>query len=154
MTEFLTKTTIRKQEYVPWIFTINNFTQCLLYAFFEIRMKIWFPLTYKRELFQLSDGGTIALDWQIDDEGGFPLKNSKRPILACVAGLSGGNDNGYLYSMMKKATSEGYKCVVINFRGTAGVKMTSAKFYGSANWEDFKEPIDFIYSKYCNSSEF
>jgi hypothetical protein len=30
-------------------------------------MKIRFPLKYDRELFKLSDGGTIALDWNIDD---------------------------------------------------------------------------------------
>jgi predicted alpha/beta-fold hydrolase len=34
--------------------------------------KIRFPLKYDRELFLLSDGGTIALDWNIDDQGGRP----------------------------------------------------------------------------------
>ena len=88
-------------------------------------MKIWFPLKYEREIFILSDGGTIALDWQIDQDGGIPNEKSTKPILAVVAGLSGGNDNGYLYSMMKVATQNGYKCLVLNFRGASGVKMTS-----------------------------
>jgi predicted alpha/beta-fold hydrolase len=126
---------------------------------FEIRMKLAFPIQYERELFKLSDGGTIALDWYKDEvgwgskinnhEGGIPKENDKRPILACVAGLSGGNDNGYLYSMIKKATSHGFKCVIVNFRGASGVKMTSPMFYGAALWEDFKEPVDYIHSKYC-----
>lgn len=67
-------------------------------------MKAFYPYSYERELFILSDGGTIALDWQIDQEGGFPKKNSQRPIMVCLAGLSGGNDNAYMYSMMKKAS--------------------------------------------------
>jgi predicted alpha/beta-fold hydrolase len=70
-----------------------------------------------------------------------------------MAGLSGGNDNGYLYSMMKKATENGFKCVVVNFRGTSGVKMTSSKFYGATQWKDFKEPLDYIHSKYCDNEK-
>jgi hypothetical protein len=46
----------------------------LIYALFEMRMKIFFPFKYEREIFTLSDGGTIALDWQLDYEGGLPLK--------------------------------------------------------------------------------
>jgi predicted alpha/beta-fold hydrolase len=117
---------------------------------FEIRMKVAFPIKYQREMLTLSDGGSIALDWYIDEEGGIPLKHSPRPILACLAGLSGGNDNGYLYSMMKKATANGFKCVVVNFRGAAGVKLTTSKIYSITNWQDVKEPIDFIHKKYCS----
>ena len=55
-------------------------------------------------MFILSDGGSIALDWYLDDEGGLPRRNKQRPILACVAGLNGGNNNCYLSSMIRKAT--------------------------------------------------
>ena len=116
-------------------------------------MKLWFPIKYEREIFKLSDGGQIALDWAIDLEGGVPLKNSKRPILTCVAGLSGGSDNGYLYSMMKLAMSNGFKCVVINYRGSCGLKLTSSKIYGSASWMDYKEPVDYIYNKFCSGKD-
>ena len=67
-----------------------------------------------------------------------------------MTGLSGGNDKGFIYSMMRKATENGFKCVVINYRGTSGVRLTSSKFYSSASWKDFKEPLDYIYSKYCS----
>ena len=70
-------------------------------------------MKYDRELFKLSDGGTIALDWHIDESGGIPFAigeedsyhmPSKRPILCLISGLSGGNDNLYVYSMVKQAT--------------------------------------------------
>ena len=61
-------------------------------------------MKFERELFELSDGGTIALDWYVDHEGGLPRKNSPRPILCCFAGLSGGNSNLYLSSMIRSAT--------------------------------------------------
>jgi len=129
--------------------------------FFFVKLRK--PLKYDRELFRLSDGGTIALDWHIDDIGGRPpiiedgstlnLFNHK-PILCLISGLSGGNDNLYVYSMIKAATQEGFKCVVINFRGSAGVPLTSGKIYWFNSWQDLKEPIDYLYQKYCCSSNY
>jgi predicted alpha/beta-fold hydrolase len=67
-------------------------------------------MKYDRELFRLSDGGTIALDWHIDEAGGRPQPigeeyglsiKSTKPILCMISGLSGGNDNLYVYSMVK-----------------------------------------------------
>ena len=115
-------------------------------------------IKFERELFQLSDGGTIALDWVIDHEGGIPKKGHTRPILCMFSGLAGGNDNLYLQSMIKEAinsyknkdgSGQGYKCVVVNFRGAAGVPMTSPKLYWLNTWEDVQEPIDYIYEQYA-----
>ena len=53
-------------------------------------------IKFEREIFTLSDGGTIALDWVIDHEGGIPKKGHTRPILCMFSGLAGGNDNLYL----------------------------------------------------------
>jgi predicted alpha/beta-fold hydrolase len=76
-------------------------------------VKIRKPLKYEREIIKLSDGGTIALDWYIDESGGIPIKaqeyqkQCRKPILACVSGLSGGNNNLYLYSTIKEASQKG-----------------------------------------------
>jgi len=99
-------------------------------------LNIYYPVKYDRELFTLSDGGTIAYDWVVDNDGGPPRKESTRPILCCFPGLSGGNDTLYLYSMIKAATNKGYKCVVINYRGCGGLKLTSPKIYWMCNRED------------------
>jgi formate hydrogenlyase subunit 3/multisubunit Na+/H+ antiporter MnhD subunit len=63
MEEFLKTTEVRKMVYIPYAFAVNNLMQCLIYVIMEIRLKTWYPFTYERELFILSDGGTIALDW-------------------------------------------------------------------------------------------
>lgn len=55
--------------------------------------------------------------------------------------------------MIKMAMSKGYKCVVINYRGSCGLKLTSPTLYGSASWKDYKEPIDHIYNKYCTGQD-
>jgi predicted alpha/beta-fold hydrolase len=51
--------------------------------------------------------------------------------------------------MMKEATENGFKCVVVNFRGTADLELTSSKLYNAAGWQDLKEPFDYLYDKYC-----
>ena len=31
--------------------------------------------------------------------------------------------------------------------------MTSSTLYGSASWKDYKEPVDYIYHKYCTGKD-
>ncbi len=58
---------------MPHPLTLNGHLQAIIYMMMEVVLtKIKFPLKYDRELFLLSDGGTIALDWNIDDQGGRP----------------------------------------------------------------------------------
>lgn len=104
MKDFVKSSKVREIYYTPYMVALNGHLQCFVYMLCEVCFKIYFPIKYEREIFKLSDGGTIALDWVVDHEGGFPKKCSSRPILCCIAGLSGGNDNMYLYSMMKRAT--------------------------------------------------
>jgi predicted alpha/beta-fold hydrolase len=68
-----------------------------MFMIVEIVLKLFYPIKYEREMFILEDGGTIALDWVIDHEGGKPRKLSSRPIICLMSGLSGGNNNLYLY---------------------------------------------------------
>ena len=129
--------------------TLNGHWQAVIYLICEVYVKFFYPLKFEREVFTLSDNGTIALDWALDCEGGFPVKNSKRPILCCISGLSGGNDSMYLASMIRAASRGGYKCVVVNFRGTSGMKLTSPMIYWQTTWRDIQEPIEYINDKYC-----
>ncbi|CDW77448.1 embryogenesis-associated protein emb8-like [Stylonychia lemnae] len=154
MREFVKTSKIREYTYTPYWCTLNAFTNCMIFLFCELASKLMKPVKYERELFTLSDGGTIALDWIVDHEGGLPKKHSQRPVICMMSGLSGGNDNLYLISLVKEAMRLGYKCVIINYRGTSGVKLTSSKIYWMNQWEDVKEPIDYISQKYCRGEEY
>lgn len=63
-------------SYTPHWVTLNGAVQCFMFIFVEVLLKMVYPIKYEREIFQLSDGGTIALDWVIDHEGGKPKKLS------------------------------------------------------------------------------
>eukprot|EP00347_Sterkiella_histriomuscorum_P006268 403353420 len=157
MRDFLQKSNIRNLTYTPYFLALSGNMQSFVYMWTEIFVKLISNVKFERELFTLSDGGTIALDWVVDHEGGVPKSGHTRPILCMFSGLAGGNDNLYMRSMMKEAISsyknptgsgQGYKCVVVNFRGAAGVPMTSSKLYWLNTWEDIQEPLEYIYDKY------
>ncbi len=148
---FMSETNVTEMTYTPYTLTFNGHMQAVICVVWEIILKFSYPIKYHREILTLSDGGTIALDWVLDHEGDLPRKHSSRPILCCFSGLSGGNDNLYLYSMIKEATQNGYKCVVINFRGCAGLKLTSPMIYWINTWKtDVQEPLEYIHAKYCS----
>ena len=58
-----------------------------------------------------------------------------------LAGLSGGNDTLYISHAIDEATQRGFKCVVIGFRGTSGVPLTTPKPYTGSQTDDIREPI-------------
>lgn len=51
--------------------------------------------------------------------------------------------------MAKEASQAGFKVVVINFRGAAGVPLTNGVIQWLGSWTDVKEPIDYIHRTYC-----
>lgn len=103
MREFLKKSNIRNLTYTPYFLALSGNMQSFVYMWTEIFTKMFTKVKFERELFKLSDGGTIALDWVIDHEGGIPKKGHTRPILCMFSGLAGGNDNLYILSMVRDA---------------------------------------------------
>ena len=108
-----------------------------------------YPTKYYRELFALSDGEKIALDWHEEPiPTGEAAKNDKRPLLVCLAGLSGDNTDCYLTKTMQKANRMGYQAVFMSFRGAAGLPSQSGKMFSLVSWEEIKEASDYLYEKY------
>jgi len=68
--------------------------------------------------------------------------------MVILAGLSGGPDNLYIISAVREATKMGLKCVVVNYRGSSYIELTSPKLYCGASWKDVQEPIEYIYEKH------
>lgn len=69
----------------------------------RLQKKLGNTIIYRRELFKLSDGGTIALDWANYNES-----DVKRPILALLPGLSGDNLQSYIISTVTEAEKHNY----------------------------------------------
>ena len=123
----------------------------------------------KRELFTLSDGGKIYLDFEgnnflkIDNqEDSLDISSSPssiketeeiqditNPVLFITPGLTDESQKGMVVNMVDQAQSEGYDVVVINYRGLAGASLYTPRLYSANNVEDHLEAMTYVYEKYC-----
>ncbi|KAL4067606.1 Alpha/Beta hydrolase protein [Scleroderma yunnanense] len=104
-------------------------------------------VVYKRTLLRLKDGGTIGLDFTPVDSGHMAPDT---PIVVVLHGLTGGSYESYVRAILSPAclpTSEGglgYRAVVVNFRGCAGVPVTSPQMYSAGHTNDIRQAVFYI----------
>lgn len=112
--------------------------------------------TYRRQLFCVSDGGTIALDWLLaSDVAGGSLdgdriisKDDSTPIVIVVPGLTSDSSSAYVKHITYKIAKHGWNVVVENHRGLGGVSITSDCFYNAGWTEDVREVVNHLHQKY------
>lgn len=63
--EVLAKTQLTRLHYVPSIFALHSALQLILFLILETAESIIGKVKYRREIFKLSDGGEMGLDWVI-----------------------------------------------------------------------------------------
>ncbi|KAI9446477.1 AB-hydrolase YheT [Lactarius indigo] len=108
-------------------------------------------LAYDRRLLCVKDGGTLGID--------FTPPTSERvipeetPIIVVLHGLTGGL-NHMSVTVLFPAVSPldrgglGYRAVVVNFRGCAGVPLTSPQLYSSCHTDDLRQALLYISNRY------
>ncbi|EGC34463.1 hypothetical protein DICPUDRAFT_55809 [Dictyostelium purpureum] len=98
-------------------------------------------LPIRREsLINPADNGTISLDW-------FELGEFKEdtPTIVICHGLTGGSHERYIQYFARKAYKEkGFRCVVFNYRGCAGNKVTAEKLYSAVQLDDIKYITEYV----------
>lgn len=88
----------------------------------------WLPrLTFRREVFRLSDGGQVALDWL--GEGA----RADRPLLLLLPGLTGGPHADYVRCLCAAAEALGADVVVFSNRGLGGLPLTVRMPYAESS---------------------
>ncbi|XP_004290436.1 PREDICTED: embryogenesis-associated protein EMB8 [Fragaria vesca subsp. vesca] len=114
------------------------------------------PFNYRRELFYLSDGGTIALDWlmnsdvlgsNIDRTSAIPEDNIT-PIVLAIPGLTSDSESPYIKHLAFNTAQKGWNVVVTNHRGLGGVSITSDCFYNAGWTEDLRAVINHLHHEY------
>ncbi|KAK0483599.1 Alpha/Beta hydrolase protein [Armillaria novae-zelandiae] len=106
---------------------------------------------YNRQYIRLLDGGTLGLDFA-------PVDSSKlkpaTPIIVIQHGLTGGSYEAYVRAVLYPACTPveegglGYRAVVINFRGCAGVPITSSMLYSAGHTDDLRQALFYISHTY------
>ncbi|XP_010441329.1 PREDICTED: embryogenesis-associated protein EMB8-like [Camelina sativa] len=113
--------------------------------------------SYKRILYQATDGGTIALDWLLHSdvvEGISQVVNAsspgtdRTPIAIVVPGLTSDSSAAYIKHIAFRLAKEGWNVVVQNHRGLGGISLTSDCVYTAGWTEDLRKVIDHIHTQF------
>ncbi|CAL9020824.1 unnamed protein product [Prunus brigantina] len=118
--------------------------------------------SYRRELFNLSDGGTVALDWLLSSDvsgGVFSTNNTipkgdTTPIVLVIPGLTSDSDAAYIKHLAFNTAKRGWNVVVSNHRGLGGISVTSDCFYNAGWTEDLRTVVSNLHDEYPNAPLF
>lgn len=102
------------------------------------------PLAVDREELELPDGDFLALDWAAPPEGA----TDQTPLLLVLHGLEGSLRSQYVTGIMRAMRVEGWRTVLMNFRGTDGQPNRLARAYHSGETEDARHLIQVLRARY------
>ncbi|WWC66635.1 uncharacterized protein I206_100538 [Kwoniella pini CBS 10737] len=109
---------------------------------------------YIRTYLRLPDGGTIGIDVTPEDHDNF---DPKTPTVVVCHGLTGGSHESYVRNILswvirpKAEGGMGARAAVINFRGCAGVPVTSPQMYSAGTTMDLASAVHFLRHRYPSS---
>jgi len=94
------------------------------------------------ERLTLQDGGTVSLHWSAPPES----LTSDRLVLV-LPGLNNESGTHFVQSSMRYLSAHGFDAVALNYRGVAGLPLTSPRVFCSDSWSDLPEILDHIVRK-------
>ncbi|RDB21060.1 hypothetical protein Hypma_011583 [Hypsizygus marmoreus] len=133
-----------------WLFNGHLQTMYCVFGDFSKNDHMW----YNRKYLRLADGGTIGLDFAPTD---LSSVRDDAPIIVVKHGLTGGSYEPYVRAIINRACAPveqgglGYRAVVVNFRGCAGVPITSPQLYSAGHTDDLRQAAMFISHLYPNA---
>jgi len=94
---------------------------------------------YQRERFELSDGDFVDLDWAGDE---------KLPIVILLHGLAGSARSSYMRGMVNALIQNGWRTVVMHFRGCGGELNRLARSYHAGDIGDISEVVENLKNRF------
>ncbi|XP_050037189.1 protein ABHD1-like isoform X1 [Dermacentor andersoni] len=126
-----------KHYFCTPIWCIGANLQCLVGCLYNW----WLPrLSYRRELFVLSDRGLVALDWVNEDQPG--------PVVLLAGGGFMDSQSRPWRALIPALTALGFPCVVVNGRGCGGVPLTTHRITYAISVNDFAEVVAEVRKRY------
>ncbi|CAL8086993.1 unnamed protein product [Orchesella dallaii] len=121
------------------------FLEGRLQTIFSLSMRVTSPskLEYRREIFKLSDGGEVALDYMEVE------RTSERPFMVLfLPGLTSSSQTSYVRTLVQTLNESGASVVVFNNRGNGGVTFKTPKTYSASYIGDLEEVIAHLKLKF------
>lgn len=75
-------------------------------------------------------------------------------MLFVFAGQAGENQEQYIQSICSEAfeVRQAFNICFVSWRGMSGLKLVTPKIHNAMAVEDEREPIQYVYEKYCRPS--
>ncbi|VDB82928.1 unnamed protein product [Peniophora sp. CBMAI 1063] len=108
---------------------------------------------YDRVFLRLKDGGTLGLDFTPPRSAGRTFSDDT-PVIVVLHGLTGGSYESYVRAVLAPAITPasegglGYRAVVLNSRGCAGVPLTSPSLYCAGRTTDLRSALLYLQTLY------
>eukprot|EP00039_Didymoeca_costata_P009821 m.131052 g.131052 ORF g.131052 m.131052 type:complete len:192 (-) comp14612_c0_seq35:717-1292(-) len=108
-----------------------------------------FMSRYRRETLQLSDGGTVALDWlckQDDSTSENEEESQHEAVVIIQHGMAGSSESAYIKHFIRYLSKRRprWHIVVMLARGCGGTKLTSPNGFTAARISDFAETVGHV----------
>jgi len=111
-------------------------------------------LAYDRELLAAPDGGTVVLDWPVEQvraaEAG--ATDPAAPLVILWPGLTGGSHDTYVQWCVRELWRAGFRSVVFNSRGTSDGPVTSPQFYSASFTCDSRLVVDHVAARFPDAT--
>jgi len=101
------------------------------------------------ETLTLNDGGTVSLHWFEPPEMQFQDR-----IVLVLPGLNNDSRTSFIQGTMSHLRAGGFQAVTLNYRGTAGLQLTSPRLGCADSWTDINQVVDHILKKHPNAMLF
>uniref|UniRef100_A0A7S1WKX9 AB hydrolase-1 domain-containing protein n=1 Tax=Alexandrium catenella TaxID=2925 RepID=A0A7S1WKX9_ALECA len=91
------------------------------------------------EVLTLQDGGTVSLHWAEE-----PQQGGANRVALVIPGLNNSSSTSFVQQTMRNLQKEGFHAVAFNYRGTAGMDLTSPRFGCVDSWRDLPEVLSHL----------
>ncbi len=142
---------------IPWLGGTSGLAETLVYNLFLADSGFSKePLSFWRQEFLLDDGGLVSLDWcknisptylQEEDAS----NGSSAPILITFPGWGTTNRTGYIKDWVRLCVAQGYRVAVLNYRGSAGMPLTSHQLPNFTDISDTRHVVDSVHKEHPNA---
>lgn len=99
----------------------------------------------QRERFELPDGDFVDLDWWGQDAA------ETAPTVLILHGLEGSSQSGYVQGLLTPLSRQGWRSVVMHFRGCSGEPNRRARAYHSGETEDVRTVMKALRARWADS---
>ncbi|KAJ6662146.1 hypothetical protein lerEdw1_012611 [Lerista edwardsae] len=113
--------------------------------------KMLIYIGFYSEHIKAADGGQISLDWFDNKDSIHYPDSSIRPTILLLPGLTGTSRESYILHMIEQSKTLGYRCVVFNYRGSAGENLLTPRTYCASDTEDLETVIYHIHNLYSSA---